>query len=206
MYRFVCPLSDDPHILKYPLISLLNVNPTILVNLSLWFFQITIPANLKINAEPHKVYVQFFFQKFKQRCLQPNSHGFSRNRYPDASQSLPVLVWLLVFCPETGDCSLETFSRQEYGQLSLGECYGLLHSQGFSMLSGKSVQRNKRVFKACRQILYKKLISCYKHNSDNAIFLIQNRYAYGSFAVNICFIAFSKQVFLFFNKSRKKGK
>ena len=155
MYRFVCPLSDDPHIWKYPLISLLNINPTILVNLFSWFFQITIPANLKVNAEPHKVYVQFFFQKFKQRCLQPNSHGFSRNRYPDASKSLPVLVWLLVFCPETGDCSLKTFSRQEYGQLSLGECYGLLHSQGFSMSSGKSVQRNKKVFKACRQILYK---------------------------------------------------
>ena len=97
----------------------------------------------------------FSLQKFKQRCLQPNSPGFSRNRYPDASQSLPVLVWLLVFCPETGDCSLKTFSRQEYGQLSLGECYGLLHSQGFSMSSGKSIQRNNTVFKACRQILYK---------------------------------------------------
>jgi len=114
----------------------------------------------------------FFSQKFKQQCLQPNSPGFSRNRYPDASQSLPVLVWLLVFCPETGDCSLETFSRQEYGQLSLGECYGLLHSQGFSMSSGKSVQRNKRVFKACRQILYKKLISCYKQIIPSFLFKI----------------------------------
>ena len=65
MYRFVCPLSDDPHIWKYPLISLLNVNPTILVNLFSWFFQITIPANLKVNAEPHKVYVQFFFQEIQ---------------------------------------------------------------------------------------------------------------------------------------------
>ena len=156
MYRFVCPLSDDPHIWKYPLISLLNINPTILVNLSLWFFQITIPANLKGQCWATQSLCPIFsLQKFKQRCRQPNSPGFSRNRYPDASQSLPVLVWLLVFCPETGDCSLETFSRQEYGQLSLGECYGLLHSQGFSMSSGKSVQRNKKVFKACRQILYK---------------------------------------------------